>query len=82
MKVVGCRDISRFHSYLVPRHQQDRRGLTFACERSGGVLVVFELDHRVILLEPFKMMHKGNFARSSVFTGSIAAVLTTCGSAT
>jgi hypothetical protein len=39
----------------------------FACERSVGVLVVFELDHRVILLEPFKTLHKGNFARSSAF---------------
>jgi hypothetical protein len=29
--------------------------------------VVFELDHRVILLEPFKTLHKGNFARSPAF---------------
>src|SRR5438067_1100808 len=39
----------------------------FACERSVGVLAVFELDHRVILLEPFKTPHKGNFARSPAF---------------
>jgi hypothetical protein len=31
-------------------------------ERSGGVLVVFEWDHGVILLEPFNMIHKGIFA--------------------
>jgi hypothetical protein len=37
------------------------------CERSDGVLVVFELDHRVILLKPFKMIHKGIFAKSPVF---------------
>jgi hypothetical protein len=36
----------------------------FACERSVGVLVVFELDHRLALLEPFNALHKGNFARS------------------
>jgi hypothetical protein len=41
---------------------QERRGLAFASERSGGVLVVFEWDHWVVLLEPFKMMHKGIFA--------------------
>jgi hypothetical protein len=61
MKVVGRGNISRFHSYLVPRRDEEQRGLTFSCERSVGVLVVFELDHRVILLEPFQMMHKGIF---------------------
>jgi hypothetical protein len=61
MKVVGCRDISRFHSYLVRAEMKSSAALLFACERSAGVLVVFELDHRVILLEPFKMMHKGIF---------------------
>jgi hypothetical protein len=39
----------------------------FASERSAGVLVVFELDHGVTLLEAFKMMHKGIFAGSPVF---------------
>jgi hypothetical protein len=29
--------------------------------------VVFELDHRLILLEPFQTRHKGNFARSPAF---------------
>jgi hypothetical protein len=29
--------------------------------------VVFELDHRLILLEPFQSRHKGNFARSPAF---------------
>src|SRR6476659_7500206 len=38
-----------------------------ACERSVGVLVVFELDHRVVLLEPFNTPHKGKFARSPAF---------------
>ena len=33
VKVVGRRDISRFHSYLVPRRDEERRGLTFSCER-------------------------------------------------
>jgi hypothetical protein len=31
-------------------------------ERLSGVLVVFELDHRLTLLEPFKIAHKGKFA--------------------
>jgi hypothetical protein len=26
---------------------------------------VFEWDHQLIVLKPFKMIHKGNFARSS-----------------
>jgi hypothetical protein len=41
---------------------QGKRGLILAYERSGGVLVVFEWDHGVILLEPFNMIHKGIFA--------------------
>jgi hypothetical protein len=36
----------------------EKRGLTFSGERSTGVLVVFELDHKLILLEPFKMSAK------------------------
>jgi hypothetical protein len=43
-------------------HEKERRGLAFASERSAGVHVVFEWDHRVVFLEPFKMMHKGIFA--------------------
>jgi hypothetical protein len=43
------------------------RSLIFSVGRSTGVLVVFEWDHRLILLEPIQMMHKGNFARSAVF---------------
>jgi hypothetical protein len=34
-----------------------------------GVLVVFKLHHQLIVLKPFKMMHKGNFARSPGFMG-------------
>jgi hypothetical protein len=45
---------------------QGKRGLIFACERSTGVLVVFELDHRFILLEPFQT-YKGKFARLPYF---------------
>jgi hypothetical protein len=60
--------------------------LLFAANAWIGVLVVFELDHGVILLEPFRMMHKANFARYQVFTGSMMATLTPsrpeCGSAT
>jgi hypothetical protein len=37
VKVVWRRDISRFHSYLVPRRQR-QRGLIFACERYGAFL--------------------------------------------
>jgi hypothetical protein len=66
MKIVWRRDISRFHSYLVRASKRAARPY-FACERSVGVLVVFELDHRLILLEPFHIMHKGNFARSPSF---------------
>jgi hypothetical protein len=46
----------------MPAPDQERRSLTFACERSNGVLMVFELHHRLTLLEPFKMFHKGIFA--------------------
>jgi hypothetical protein len=46
-----------------------QRGLTFTVERSRGVLVVFELDHRVTLLEPFNMMHKAIFADSPFTIG-------------
>src|ERR1700712_3015335 len=70
MKVVRRRDVSRFHSYLIRAKIVETRPY-FACERSVGVLVVFELDHRLILskplLEPFKSRYKGNFARSSAF---------------
>jgi hypothetical protein len=41
----------------------------------AGVLMVFKLDHRLILLEPFKMMHKAIFARSPVFMGRNALTL-------
>jgi hypothetical protein len=33
----------------------------FSGERLGGVLVVFKLDHRVILLGPINAIHKANF---------------------
>jgi hypothetical protein len=51
------------------------RSLIFSVGRSIGVLVVFEWDHRLILLEPFHMMHKGNFARSAVFMADNTAAL-------
>ena len=66
VKVVWRRDISRFHSYLVRASLGEARPY-FACERLTSVLVVFELDHRLILLEPFQTRHKGNFARSPAF---------------
>ena len=62
VKVVGRRDISRFHSYLVRAKLENSAALLLPANAQIGVLVVFELDHRLILLEPFKMMHKGNFA--------------------
>jgi hypothetical protein len=36
--------------------------------------MVFELDHRVILLEPFKMMHKAKFAGQAIFNGAMRNV--------
>jgi hypothetical protein len=42
--------------------------LRFICERSDSVLVIIECGHCDILLEPFNMIHKGNFARSPAFT--------------
>jgi hypothetical protein len=36
----------------------DKRGLTFPENAQNGVLVVFKSDHRVILLDPFKMPAK------------------------
>ena len=66
VKVVWRRDISRFHSYLVRAISRKARPY-FACERLTSVLVVFELDHRLILLEPFQTRHKGKFARSPAF---------------
>ena len=66
VKVVWRRDISRFHSYLV-RASHGERGLILPANAQSSVLVVFELDHRVILLEPFQTRHKGNFARSPAF---------------
>jgi hypothetical protein len=55
---------------------QGKRGLIFACERLVGVLAVFELDHRLALLEPFQTPHKGKFARSAAFDRMGAATLT------
>ena len=68
VKVVGRRDISRFHSYLVRAISRKARPY-FACERLASVLVVFELDHRLILLEPFQSLHKGKFVSSPAFDG-------------
>jgi hypothetical protein len=36
-------------------------------ERWSGAVVVFELHHRLTLLEPFKITHKGKIARSNSF---------------
>ena len=60
MKVIGRRDIGRFHSYLVRAGTKMTRPC-FSGERLGGVLVVFKLDHRVILLGPINAIHKANF---------------------
>src|SRR5439155_8077126 len=35
VKVVGCRDISRFHSYLVRAVTTGRAAFNFCCERSS-----------------------------------------------
>ena len=61
VKVVRRRDVSRFHSSLVRADASDKRGLIFACERLACVLLVFELDHRLILLEPFKSAAQRQF---------------------
>ena len=66
VKVVRRRDISRFHSYLVRAISRKARPY-FACERSIGVLVVFELDHRLILLEPFQTLAQRQFCAISSF---------------
>jgi len=57
--------------------------LRFVCERSDSVLVIIECGHCDILLEPFNMIHKGNFARSPAFTEwrHNVNVLPPCGSA-
>jgi hypothetical protein len=71
VKVVWRRNISRFHSYLVHAISRKARPY-FACERLTSVLVVFELDHGFILLEPFQTRHKGKFARSPAFNCMVA----------
>jgi hypothetical protein len=51
-----------------PRGQcSEARPYIFADERLASVLVVFELDHRFILLEPFKTAHKALFVSSPAF---------------
>ena len=64
VKVVGGRDIGRFHSYPVRTGPRTPGGLFELRERLRRVQMVFELDHRVILLEPFRTVHKGKFVRS------------------
>ena len=57
VKVVGCRDISRFHSYLVRADNMNAaRPLTFLANAHDGVLVVCLNIIGLILLEPFKMI--------------------------
>jgi hypothetical protein len=34
------------------------------------VLLVFKLDHGLVLLEPFKITHKGKFVSSTAFDGA------------
>src|SRR5579863_1518682 len=69
MEIVGRRDISRFHSYLIPAPNfQTRAALSLPANAlRRGVLVVFEWYHRLKVLKPINMIHKGNFARSSAF---------------
>lgn len=67
MKVVRCRDVSRFHSYLVRADASNKRGLILPANALACVLV-FELDHRLTLLEPFQIGHKGKFARCPGFS--------------
>ncbi|HYI26615.1 MAG TPA: hypothetical protein VD863_02085, partial [Bradyrhizobium sp.] len=50
-----------------PRGFKEGAALSFACERSVGVLVVFELHHRLTLLEAFQSMHKGKFVSPPAF---------------
>src|SRR6185295_6207804 len=74
VEIVGGRDISRFHSYLVHAREKSARPF-YSVERLAGLepdqystrsgsddaLVVSRWGHWLILLEPFKITHKANF---------------------
>jgi hypothetical protein len=72
---IGNRLLSE--SSLAPRYQsvsllpcprqQPQRGLILPAERLRSVLVVFELDHRLILLEPFQKLHTSQFCAIASF---------------
>src|SRR6185312_205244 len=63
VEVVGGRNISRSHSYLLMSAQARRTARPFLIENAEpAFLVVSELDHRLTLLEPFNLMHKAKFA--------------------
>src|SRR5215468_3590712 len=69
----------------LPAPFQGQHGLAFAFERLSRVLLVSELDHRLILLEPFKTRYKGQICLTVSFHGCAAQTfvsLCTCGSAT
>jgi hypothetical protein len=54
-------------------------------DAQAGALLVFELDHGFILLRPFKIAHKGIFARSPAIKGigtmTLMSIAPECGGA-
>ena len=66
MEVVGRRDISRFHSYLIRAKHSEQRGLIlYANAQIAAFFSVLEWLHRFLVLKPIKLISKANFARSS-----------------
>jgi hypothetical protein len=66
MEVVGRRDISRFHSYLIRAKHSEQRGLIlYANAQIAAFFPVLEWLHRFLVLKPIKLISKANFARSS-----------------
>jgi len=80
VEVVGCRNIGRFHSCLVRARTTTNRAafvlsLGALPESNARLtpLLVSEWDHRLALLELFKMMHKGIFFDACLFHRCSAA---------
>jgi hypothetical protein len=68
VEVVGRRNVGRFHSSLARAVSRTARPC-LCFERLVRVLLVSELDHRLILLEPFQSAHKGQFCLIGSFHG-------------
>jgi hypothetical protein len=70
MEVVGRRDISRFHSYLIrAKATSEQRGLIlYANAQIAAFFSVLEMASSAFRIKaPFKLISKANFARSSAF---------------